>query len=449
MEDFKEHFSRSLGPISLWGLGVGYVISGMYFGWNLGLPAGGTFGLGIAILFISIMYIAFTFSYCELASAIPKAGGAFAYASLALGPYWGFLTGIAQLIEFVFAPPAIAAAIGAYCEFFLPVINPLFIAITAYFIFTAINIYGVKAAASFELVITIIAVLELLIFAGSTLPHFHYQNLFIHSLPNGVTGIFVAIPFAIWFFLGIEGVANMAEETKNPQRNIVIGFGSAMFTIVILCFLTFFGAIGVGGSEKIVFSAHSSIPSNSPLPLALGQIVNQSHILFKMLLSVALIGLIASFHGLILAGGRCTYELGRMGYAPKLFGKIHQEFKTPAAALIINMTIGIFALKTGKTSDIITLSCFGALTLYIFSMISLIQLRKLKPDMKRPFRAPFYPYSPFIALIIAGGALIVMSIYNLKCAAIYFALLASSLLWFHYLVINKERMEALTAEVNT
>ena len=101
---------RTLGPIMLWGLGVGYVISGMYFGWNLGLPAGGTLGLAIATGFVIVMYLTFTFSYTELACAIPKAGGAFEYATRALGPRWGFLGGMAQNIEFIFAPPAIAIA---------------------------------------------------------------------------------------------------------------------------------------------------------------------------------------------------------------------------------------------------------------------------------------------------------------------------------------------------
>ncbi|MGB4901265.1 MAG: hypothetical protein WBP00_10865, partial [Saprospiraceae bacterium] len=68
---------RSLTPLMLWGLGVGYVISGMYFGWNLGLEKGGTLGLAIATFFIIILYITFTFSYTELACAIPKAGGGF------------------------------------------------------------------------------------------------------------------------------------------------------------------------------------------------------------------------------------------------------------------------------------------------------------------------------------------------------------------------------------
>ncbi|MEO1451761.1 MAG: amino acid permease, partial [Bacteroidota bacterium] len=119
---------RTLGPLMLWGLGVGYVISGMYFGWNLGLAEGGTGGLALATVFITLMYVTFTFSYTELACAIPKAGGAFDYADRALGPEWGFLGGMAQNIEFIFAPPAIAFAIGAYFNIFLEDVPVLAIA---------------------------------------------------------------------------------------------------------------------------------------------------------------------------------------------------------------------------------------------------------------------------------------------------------------------------------
>src|SRR5580692_46117 len=112
--------SRTLGPWMLWGLGVGYVISGMYFGWNLGLAAGGTGGLAIATGGAILLYITFTFSYTELACAIPRAGGVFDYATRGLNRDLGFVAGVAQLIEFLFAPPAIAAAIGAYFNIFLP-----------------------------------------------------------------------------------------------------------------------------------------------------------------------------------------------------------------------------------------------------------------------------------------------------------------------------------------
>ena len=379
----------------------------------------------------------FTFSYTELACAIPKAGGVFDYANRGLGKDLGFIAGMSQIIEFVFAPPAIAAAIGAYFHIFFPAIQVAAIAITAYVIFTALNIYGVKAAAAFELIITVFAVFELLLFAGVAFPHFEINNLKLNAFPFGWKGVWAAIPFAIWFFLAIEGVANVAEETINPQKNILHGFGSALATLIILCILTFVAAVGIGGWEKIVYPSPGADASDSPLPLALAQITGNSGWLYHLLITIGLMGLVASFHGIILAAGRATFEFGRVKYIPQSFGKVHTKFKTPANALIINMLIGIIALLTGKTSEIITIACFGALTLYVLSMITVIALRKKEPNMTRPFRVPFYPYFPCIALVIAFISLIAMTTLNAKLALIYFGILALSYIWFLLAVKNK------------
>ncbi|MEO8414459.1 MAG: ethanolamine permease [Ginsengibacter sp.] len=418
----SNELKRTLTPAMLWGLGVGYVISGMYFGWNLGLAEGGTLGLGIATFFIIIMYVTFTFSYAELACAIPKAGGAFDYANRALGKDVGFVAGMAQNVEFIFAPPAIAFAIGAYFNLFFPQMPVIAIAIFAYIVFTALNIYGVRAAAIFELTITILAVGELLLFAGITIPHFDFKNLQQNALPHGWQGIFAAIPFAIWFFLAIEGVANVAEEAINPQRTILIGFGSAILTLVILCVLTFASSAGVAGWEAIVYKADGTT-SDSPLPLALAHVVGSNNALYHLLITVGLFGLVASFHGIILAAGRSVFEFGRVKFAPAFIGKIHPKFQTPSNALLINMLIGIIALLTGKTAEIITISVFGALTLYIISMISLLQLRKNEPQMARPFKVPWYPVFPVVALVIAVISLVAMTIFNLELGLIYFVIM--------------------------
>ena len=302
----EQQLKKTLGPFMLWGLGVGYVISGNYFGWNLGL---------------------------------------------------GFLAGMSQNIEFIFAPPAIASAIGAYFGIFFPELDALLIGIVAYLIFTGLNIVGLQVAATFELFITIIAVLGLLFFAGVTLPAFRVENLQINALPNGYMGI---VPFAIWFFLAIEGVANVAEETINPQKNILKGFGFALLTLVILCVLTFMAAVGVGGWEAIVYPDDSGVASDSPLPLAMGLVTGDNQIYYHLLAFIALFGLVASFNGIILAAGRTTFEFGRVGYAPKAIGAVNKKFKTPVNALIFNMIIGIIALFTGKTGEIITIAVFGA-----------------------------------------------------------------------------------------
>jgi len=422
---------KTLTPFMLWGLGVGYVISGMYFGWNLGLEKGGTLGLAIATAVIMVMYVTFSFSYAELACAIPKAGGVFDYANTALGKNLGFIAGIAQMVEFIFAPPAIAFAIGAYFNAFFPQVPILTSAIAVYFVFTALNIYGIKAAASFEVIVTILAVGELLLFSGITLPKFRAENLVQNNFPNGWSGVFAAIPFAIWFFLGIEGVANVAEETKNPQKDISKGFGWAIFTLAILCVLVFISTIGIGGWEAIVYkNGKSGETSDSPLPLALSMITGDNHLMYHLLITVGLFGLVASFHGLVLAAGRSTYEMGKAKSIPAVLGKISPKFQTPANALIGNMVVGIIALLSGKTGDIIVISVFGALTLYIISMVSVMVLRKHKPDMERPFRTPIYPLFPILALLIACGSFVAMLIYNLKLGIIYLAIVLAVFLLY-------------------
>jgi ethanolamine permease len=420
---------RTLTPLMLWGLGTGYVISGMYFGWNLGLEKGGTLGLAIATGGIILMYLAFTFSYAELACAIPKAGGVFDYAHRAMGKDAAFLAGMAQHIEFVFAPPAIALSIGAYFNLFMPDVPVIGIAMAAYLIFTGLNIYGVKTAAMFELLVTILAVSELLLFAGIVMPSFKMENLTSNPLPNGTAGIFAAIPFAIWFFLGIEGVANVAEEAIDPQRTIIKGFGSAIATLVFLCVLTFAGAVGVAGWEAIVYN-EAGQASDSPLPLALGKVVGVDHPMYHLLITVGIFGLVASFHGLILAGGRSTFEFGRTGFAPAWFGRVHPRFGTPANALLANTVVGMAALLTGKTAEIIIIAVFGALTLYVMAMITMIRLRKREPELERPFKAPFFPVAPWVALIIAGISFMAMAIQDIRLAGIYLAIMGGSWLLF-------------------
>ena len=426
--------SRTLGPLLLWGLGVGYVISGMYFGWNLGLAEGGTAGLAIATAGVIVLYITFTFSYTELACAIPRAGGVFDYATRGLGREWGFIAGVAQWIEFLFAPPAIAAAIGAYFHLFFPGIPELAIAVAAYIFFTALNIYGVRAAAGFELVVTVLAVFELLVFSGVTFTDFSWKNVAHNAFPNGWRGVWAAVPFAVWFFLGLECVANVAEEAIRPQRNILLGFGSALATLVVLCVLVFLSSVGVAGWEAIVYPSPGASASNSPLPLALSKITGTGGWVYHLLITIGVMGLVASFHGIILAAGRTTMEFGRVRYFPAVLGKVHSRRRTPVYALLVNMGIGIIAVLSGTTDELITVSAFGALTLYVLAMITVLRLRRREPELERPFRVPWYPVFPIVALVIGGVCLIALTSLNIKLSVIYFSIIGVSYIWFNFFV---------------
>jgi ethanolamine permease len=101
-------------------------------------------------------------------------------------------------------------------------------------------------------------------------------------------------------------------------------------------------------------------------------------------------------------------------------------------ALIANMGVGLIALYSGKTSEIITIACFGAITLYILSLISFFKLRKSEPEMHRPFRAPFYPYAQALALAIAVVSFFSMLYFNFQLGLIFISILALSYGWFHF-----------------
>ncbi len=438
----RSGLERTLGPLMLWGLGVGYVISGMYFGWNLGLKEAGPFGMLAATALVTVMYVTFVLGYAELSCAMPRAGGAFLYAHHGLGPKLGFLAAAAQWIEFVFAPPAIAAAIGAYLNLYFTSIPPVAIGIGAYVLFTAINVWGVRVSAMFELAVTIVAVVELLIFAGVAGTAFRWEAFATDPLPNGWAGVLGAIPYAIWFYLAIEGIANVAEEAKNPQRDLPRGFLTAMGTLVVLALAVLFTGVGVAGWKAAVFVApDSTTTSDSPLPLVMKHVVGDAHPLYTLLIGVGLSGLVASFHGIILVAGRATMELGRVGYAPRLLGSTHVSRKTPAAALVVNMIVGILALLSGKTAEIITISVLGAVTLYVVSMLAFFRLRQTHPDLPRPFRTPGYPIVPAVALVLAACALAALSYATPWLALVYAALLAVAFLYY-FLGIPKTVREA-------
>jgi ethanolamine permease len=152
--------------------------------------------------------------------------------------------------------------------------------------------------------------------------------------------------------------------------------------------------------------------------------------MLNIFIAISLFGLVASFHGIMLAAGRSTLEFGRVKFAPAFLGNVHPKFRTPSNALVVNMIIGIIALLTGKTSEIITIAVFGALSLYIISMIALLKLRRQEPDLPRPFRVPMYPLFPTAALVIASASLIALTVYNYNLAIIYFLIIGVSFLIF-------------------
>ncbi|SHH53321.1 ethanolamine permease [Clostridium grantii] len=435
----SNELNKTLKPVQLWGIIVGMVISGMYFGWNYALEFTSPVGFIVATLIVTIFYATFMFSYAELATAIPHAGGPSEYASRAIGNYGGFLAGFACLVEFLFATPAIALAVGAYVHFLFPIVNTVTAAIICYSLFVFINCLGVKTAAFVELFVTIVAIIGLIIFTGSGISHVNINNIVGGDIfKGGLGGIFAAIPFAIWFYLAVEGGAMAAEECKDPKKDIPKGFILAIGTLVVLALCTFFVTAGTTPVETLA-------SADSPLATAMANVFGEGSILAKIVSIMGLFGTIASLHGIIIGYSRQAFAMSRAGYLPKFLSKTNKN-GTPIPAIIIPSLIGLVFVISGATSIIIVISSFGAVALYILSMVSLFVLRKKEPEMNRPYKVIF-PLVPAIALGTAIIFLVAVTWANL--GTILWVILAFILATVYYFINEKikSRVE-LSEEMN-
>ena len=441
----------SAGWILLASLGVGYVISGDYSGWNFGLAEGGFGGLAIAAVIIAAMYLALVLGMAEMSSALPAAGGGYTFARRALGPWGGFATGTAILIEYAIAPAAIATFIGAYVESLglFGITDGWWVYLAAYAIFIGIHLAGVGEALKVMFVITGIALVGLVVFAISAISQFDSANLTDIAatdaagasslLPYGYLGIWAAIPFAIWFFLAIEGVPLAAEEAANPARNVPRGIIAAIAVLLVTCATVLILTTGAGGAEAM--SA-----SGNPLVEALGDSG-----MAKVVNYIGLAGLIASFFSIIYAYSRQLFALSRAGYLPRALSVTNAR-KAPTLALIVPGLIGFALSLTGQGALLLNMAVFGAALSYVLMMVSHIVLRRREPDMPRPYRTPGGVVTTGFALVIAVLAVIATFLVDyvaaLCCLAVFVLFMAYFGLYSrHKLVANSpdEEFAALAA----
>jgi ethanolamine permease len=435
------------GWVLLIGLGVAYVISGDYAGWNFGLAQGGWGGMFLATLLMALMYLCMCFSLAELSSMIPTAGGGYGFARSAFGPLGGFLTGTAILIEYAIAPAAIAVFIGAYCESLFGV-GGWAIYLGFYILFIGIHIFGVGEALKLMFIITAVAAIALAVFLLGMLPHFSLANLFDIApteaagassfLPMGYVGIWAAIPYAIWFFLAVEGVPLAAEETRNPQRDMPRGLIGAM--LVLLAFALLILLIGPGGAGAEALKA-----SGNPLVEALTIAYGQSTWMSSFVNLIGLAGLIASFFSIIYAYSRQIFALSRAGYLPRSLSLTNKN-KVPVLALIVPGLIGFALSLTGQGDLLILVAVFGATISYVLMMAAHITLRVKRPDMPRPYRTPGGILTSGIALVLACVAVVAGFLVDprvvIGAAIIYAVLIAYFALYSrHHLVAGTPEEE--------
>ncbi len=380
-----------------------------------------------AVVVMTAMYAGLCFSIAEMSPALPHTGGAYSFARTAMGPWGGYITGLAENMEYILTPATIVVGIGGYLGaiFHTPKSWEPGWWVVCYAVFVALNIFGVALSFRFSVFIALAALIVLAVFWIGAIPHVDFARYAFDVPSRGFKGSLAALPFALWLYLGIEQLPLAAEESHDPRRDMPKGILYGLLTLIVCSFLT------VILSAAIAPGAAKLGASQEPLVLSFQTIAGSQWT--KLFATVACIGLIASFHTILYAYGRQIYSLSRAGYFPQWLSVTSSRHETPVRALISGSVLGMAAALGiyffGQNSQVgailLNMAVFGAVIAYILQMVSFLILRTKTLD--RPYVSPLGVAGAWIATTIAAVTLIVLFLnpdYNKGVwgAAIWFAL---------------------------
>jgi len=400
---------KVLNPFHIWALGVGIVLVGEFMGWNFTVGKGGAYASLIACWVIGLLYTCVAMIDSEVTSTVAAAGGQYTQAKHIIGPLMAFNVGLYLVMAYTMLCAADALVVGdlmksgAAVMGFADLDTRPFVVLTVAFL-AWLNYRGVFMTLTINLVITFLAFLSLVIlfFAvdpfnqGAVLQH----KALLTDLPYGWIGVIASLQFGMWYYLGIEGTCQAAEEVRSAGRAIPVGTLGGMMTLLVAATITWFVAAGLmpwqylGQAVTPMYDAATLLGSNK---------------LQLMLFVATAFAAIASANGCINDASRAWFSLARDRYMPVFFGAIHPRYRTPYRSIIFLVPIAISFAFTGLLDQVITFSILSGLLGYTFMTFNMIKFRKKWPlgSIHRGYIHPFHPL-PAITLLVL-------------CSATYFA----------------------------
>ena len=410
---------RELGPAQAASVVIGVVIgSGIFL-----VPSEMMQATGSARLVYLAWIVAGIFSffgaatYAELGAMKPQAGGEYVYIRDAFGLLPGFLTGWTWTVV---VKPSSLAAISIGVVRILANFAPLsflgahVINIGAYFVtwgqlvalgfvvfVSAVNYVGIRRAGNFQLVFTalkLILIVVIAVIAFSAPGDWHHFAEKYAGATGGVAGFFAALAAALWAYDGWSDLNMVAEEIRDPERNIPLALIGGLITIGVLYML-------VNAAVQYALPPHSVALSPSPMADA----VRASFLgpgAAALVSAAMVIALTASLNGVAMSGARMTFALSRDGKFFRALSEVHPRFRTPHVAIVAQCCLSvIFLLIGGNFRQLFTLALFAEWLSYVAASAALFVFRASDAAPARPFRIWGYPLAPAL-FILASAALL-------------------------------------------
>jgi APA family basic amino acid/polyamine antiporter len=402
---------RTLGVFGAASLCIGAIIGAGIF--VLIGVASGIAGPAVILSFLTAGITAFltALSSAELSSFITEAGGSYIYAQKAFGNFWGFLVGWTRTFDYIVGAGVISLGFAGYfiSFFVIPQGMLIVVAISLPILLMLINLKGISEASGITNVLVglkIMALVFFIIVGGFFLFHKADFSNYYPFLPRGLGGILSGASIIFFAFVGFDTVGVLAEEVKNPSKNVP----KAIILAFLISTLLYIGVsvVAIGLMNWSLLGT-----SNAPLVAAL-RVATDNVYLVKFISISAIFATASVVMTSILGGSRGLFAMARQGVIPGLFAGISKQGVPTFAVMITGVAIALIALL-GNIRWIASVFNFGILMTYLFINLSLVRLRKKMPDANRTFKVPFYPFSP-----ILGSMSCIILLFYLNTNAIIF-----------------------------
>ena len=479
---------KSLGPWSLTALGIGAVIGSGIFtvigtamaGQKFDVPnvrdtpllhylihhtamagrPGAGPALALSLVLVAIVCVFTGLCYAELASMIPIAGSAYTYTYATLGELVAWIIGWDLILEYAFSNMSVSVGLSAHIVDLLdwfglhpPVqwISPAYLptglqdlagndlyksgwhfgfnipAFLVVMLLTVILVRGIRESARTNNVLVLIKMAAILVFicAGASFIKPHYWHPF---MPNGWTGVLTGGSIIFFTYIGFDSVSTAAEECKNPQRDLPLGIMATLVACTVLYGGVALVLSGIVPWQSVMGDAAPVVNAIKRLSLLPG-----GHNLIWVRLFVligAMLGMISSILVFQLGQARVWFAMSRDGLLPKVFGRIHPKFRTPAVATwVAGFVVGVPAglLDIGTVSN---LSNIGTLFAFVLVSIAVLILRYREPDRHRSFRVPLGPLFPVLSIVFC--VVLMMGLEVMTWMAFFAWLVTGLLIYFLY-----------------
>ncbi|MDW8034341.1 MAG: amino acid permease [Nitrososphaerota archaeon] len=423
-ERIKPVLKRKLGLWDAVSIGLGAIIGAGIFV-LVGIASGIAGPAVIFSIIISGLSATFTaLSFAILGAAFPKAGGVYEYGHELLSPPLGFVLGWMWIFGNIVMGATASLGFGYYLSSVFNMVSFKIGALTIILTVVLLNTMGIKQAAIVNNLIVVMKIGVLLLFTIIGLPWIQFSN-FENFLPYGIIPVFQAAGFFYFAYIGFPRVTTVAEEVKDPEKNIPLAIMLSLTISTIIYLLVSTTAVGIVGYEAL---------SDSPTPIGdVAKLLGLSGIVEAGAL-LAIFGVVLTS---VMGQSRIFFAMARNGEIPQFLSKIHGKLETPVYSILLSGIIMALLVLTVDISSLASLGSFCILFTHIFTNFS--ALRLYNSTFRNKVRAYFQPFSSILGLVMS-----LLLIFSLEANIIAWGIIVCSigLLWyFTYKTLSKRKIK--------